>query len=97
MRLLITGSHGKVGRHVVRAAVAAGHFVVGVDLSRGIHDTPAAGDAQEYFRCDLAADAASILSLVLRFKPDAVIHIAGGFGRRRYFGCIGGALPPPTL
>jgi UDP-glucose 4-epimerase len=78
--ILVTGSAGKVGRHTVAKARAAGFRVVGVDLARGVFDTPLAGDLftpDEYISGDLAADAGLMLSTLLRFAPvEAVIHVA---------------------
>ncbi|MBT3343378.1 MAG: NAD(P)-dependent oxidoreductase [Gemmatimonadetes bacterium] len=35
MKILVTGSAGRIGRHVVRDLVAAGHEVIGADVVRG--------------------------------------------------------------
>lgn len=77
MKVVVTGSLGKVGRHTVAQLLAAGHFVVGVDLGRGVHDAPIAGEAspQVYVQADLE-DAGSVYAIVARFKPDAVVHVA---------------------
>ena len=37
--VVVTGSQGKVGKHVVRALAARGVRVVGIDLVRGVFDT----------------------------------------------------------
>ena len=41
--VLVTGSQGKVGRHVVKNLEARGIHVVGVDIVRGEYDTWRAG------------------------------------------------------
>jgi len=74
MKLLITGSHGKVGRATVDAAVAAGHQVTAVDLQRPSFDRPEAGGPR-YQQADLA-DPGSAYALLARPRFDAVIHAA---------------------
>ena len=37
--VIVTGSQGKVGKHVVRCLAARGVRVVGIDLARGVFDT----------------------------------------------------------
>jgi nucleoside-diphosphate-sugar epimerase len=75
MRILLTGSAGRLGRSVYPELERRGHIVVGVDLS-----TAAA-------TCDLAVDltdAGETYGMVARIKPDAIIHLAGlptPFGR----------------
>ncbi len=65
MRVLITGASGFAGRHVVAAAVAAGHEAIGLG---GPHDAPPALDL---------LDAAGVARAVAGAAPDAVIHLAG--------------------
>jgi UDP-glucose 4-epimerase len=74
MKLLITGSGGKVGRATVAAALAAGHKVTAVDLHRPGFDRPDA-DAPRYQQADLT-DAGAAYALVARTRFDAVIHAA---------------------
>ena len=75
--VVVTGSQGKVGRHVAAAFKRAGWLVVGVDLVRGIYDCPAHGDAfpEVYQQVDLC-DAGSVFSVVARFRPAVVVHTA---------------------
>ncbi|RKR76434.1 NAD-dependent epimerase/dehydratase family protein [Frondihabitans australicus] len=72
MRVVVTGSRGKVGRATVRAFVDAGHDVVGVDLVRPVFD---AGEVVpgRYVMADLT-DAGSAFSVVA--GADAVVHVA---------------------
>lgn len=65
MRLLVTGSAGQLGSHLVEAADAAGHEVLGVDLQ------PSDGGTV----LDLA-DADTVRSLVDEVRPDVVVHTA---------------------
>jgi nucleoside-diphosphate-sugar epimerase len=74
MKLLITGSGGKVGRATVAAAVAAGHRVTAVDLHRASFDR-ADPAAPRYQQADLT-DAGSAFALLARTRFDAVIHSA---------------------
>jgi UDP-glucose 4-epimerase len=74
MKLLITGSGGKVGRATVAAALAAGHKVTAVDLQRASFDRPEPG-APRYVQADLT-DAGAAFALLARTRFDAVIHAA---------------------
>jgi nucleoside-diphosphate-sugar epimerase len=80
MKLLITGSRGKVGRATVAAAQAAGHQVTAVDLDRPNFDRAEPG-APRYQQADLT-DAGAAYALLARTRFDAVIH--------------GAAIPEPT-
>jgi nucleoside-diphosphate-sugar epimerase len=77
MRILLTGSQGKVGSTTARHFAAAGHDVIGVDLARGVYDAPTAADPfpSTYIQADLE-DAGAVFALVARFKPDAIVHVA---------------------
>ena len=77
MKVLITGSQGKVGKHVVARCKQLGIETIGVDLARGEYDTYVASSAwpQTYWQCDLS-DAGAVYSAIATFKPDAVIHVA---------------------
>ncbi len=72
MRVLVTGSAGFIGRHVVEAARTAGHDVVGLDLVAG--DPAERGDVRR------AADVERAVAGV-----DAVVHLAGQVGLEREF------------
>lgn len=74
MKLLITGSGGKVGRATVAAAQAAGHKVTAVDLHRASFDRPEP-DAPRYVQADLT-DPGSAFALLAQTRFDAVIHSA---------------------
>ena len=72
MKVVITGSRGKVGRAAVRRFVEAGHDVLGVDLARPVFD---AGEVVpgRYVMADLT-DAGSAFAVVA--GADAVVHVA---------------------
>jgi UDP-glucose 4-epimerase len=68
MRVLITGSGGRIGRSLYPELVRRGHDVVGVDLSTRMGT------------CDIEAnllDAGETYALVARVRPVAIIHLAG--------------------
>ncbi|MDO8382888.1 MAG: NAD(P)-dependent oxidoreductase [Microbacterium sp.] len=72
-RVLVTGSRGKVGRHVVAALVAAGFDVRATDIARPVYDADDS-NAVPYVQADLtdAGDAFAVVRDV-----DAVVHTAG--------------------
>ena len=72
MRVLLTGSQGKVGRAASAALLAAGHQVTGVDVARPVFDRPEPGQA-DYVQADLtsAGDAYAVVR-----GHDAVVHAA---------------------
>lgn len=69
MRVLVTGSAGFIGRHLVKALRAAGHEPIGLD----IRAQPAADS--ETLRCDLL-DARQTRDALRRAQPEAVVHLA---------------------
>jgi len=72
MRVLLTGSTGKVGRAASVALLAAGHQVTGVDLGRPVVERDLPG-AASYVQADLT-DAGSAYAVVRGY--DAVVHSA---------------------
>lgn len=72
MKVLVTGSRGKVGTAVVRALTAAGHDVTGSDLGRHDFDRILPGEP-DYQQADLT-DAGQAYAIVRGF--DAVVHAA---------------------
>jgi UDP-glucose 4-epimerase len=72
MRILVTGSRGKVGSATVDALHAAGHEVTACDLGAPVFEAPAPG-APTYQQADLT-DAGDAFAVVR--GHDAVIHAA---------------------
>lgn len=72
MKVLVTGSHGKVGRAAVDALLAAGHTVTGCDVARPVFDRAEPG-AAAYQQADLT-DAGDCFAVVR--GHDAVVHCA---------------------
>jgi UDP-glucose 4-epimerase len=72
MKVVITGSRGKVGRAAVRRFVEAGHDVLGVDLVRPVFDT-GVDEPGRYVMGDLT-DAGTAFSVVA--GADVVVHVA---------------------
>lgn len=68
MRILVTGSRGKVGSAAVDALVAAGHRVIGADLAVPDYD------GAPYVRADVT-DAGDMFAAI--DGVDAVVHTAG--------------------
>jgi UDP-glucose 4-epimerase len=73
VKVLVTGSRGRVGRALVPALLAAGHEVRAVDLAPPSWDRDEPGDPQEYLQADLK-DAGSCYALAR--GCDAVVHTA---------------------
>ena len=72
MRILVTGSRGKVGSATVDALHAAGHHVTACDLGSPVFEAPPPG-APAYQQADLT-DAGDAFAVVR--GHDAVIHAA---------------------
>ena len=70
MRMLVTGSSGFIGRHVVATLCAGGHWVAGLDKTE---DCDRAENT--HLVCDLL-DGDRLTRLVSEIAPDAVIHLA---------------------
>jgi nucleoside-diphosphate-sugar epimerase len=70
VRILVTGSCGRIGQFVVADLVAAGHDVYGVDILPS-----AISDQHRYLRADLT-DAGEAYQAVAWGQPNAVIHLA---------------------
>ena len=76
MRFLVTGTSGFIGSHLVRALVAHGHLVHGVDVRQS--DLPQNVPA-EHHPIDVL-NRGALHSLFEQFRFDAVVHLAAGVG-----------------
>ena len=74
MRVLVTGSDGKVGAAVTARLAADGHEVTAVDLAPPLHEADPPG-APTYVRADLS-DAGDAFAVVAGARPEAVVHAA---------------------
>jgi len=72
VRVLVTGSRGKIGSRVVARLAADGHRVIGTDMVMPAYGPP----FEPYLRADLT-DYGQAISVVLRVRPDVVVHTAG--------------------
>ena len=72
MKLLITGSRGFVGSSLGRIASQAGHQVLGI----GLASQPLPGWLGSYVQSDVANS--DLSGMIWDFKPDVVLHAAGG-------------------
>ena len=69
MRVLVTGSAGFIGRHMIETLRTAGHEPIGLDVRP--HSPPSC----ETLRCDLL-DERRTKDALQRAQPDAVVHLA---------------------
>lgn len=70
MRVVVTGSSGRLGRTLATALVGAGHEVIGLDRA------PAGLDGVDERTIDLA-DASAAERTLAELRPDALVHLAG--------------------
>lgn len=70
-RVLVTGSSGFIGTHLVRALVQDGHQVSGLDLRDPVPVVPGV----EHHRCDLR-EAAAVAAVLQATRPEVVLHLA---------------------
>jgi dTDP-glucose 4,6-dehydratase len=71
-RILVTGASGTLGRPLLDELRRCGHHVEGCDLQHGPERAVHRADVAEYRQLEIIFDAV---------RPDAVVHLAGEFGR----------------
>ena len=71
MKVLITGSSGFMGCHLVRGIIERGHLVLGIDVNVPV-SRPEGFTFQE---CDIL-DAEKLKAIFLEFEPTHVMHLA---------------------
>jgi len=79
VKVLVTGSAGQVGSHVVDSALAQGDEVIGIDnfaTGRRVH---LADNPRYEFVEGSIADTTLVDGLFDRFQPDAVVHTAAAY------------------
>ena len=74
MLILVTGSKGTLGTHLVTQLKQNGHTVIGIDLQ---HEEDSGNG---YYRCDVS-EFRQISQILTNIKPDVVYHLAAEFGR----------------
>jgi nucleoside-diphosphate-sugar epimerase len=78
VRALVTGAAGFLGSAVCRAAIAAGHDVLGL-VRAGELMRPCPG--VEYRELDWAGDAAAMTAAIDSFRAEGIVHCAGATPR----------------
>ena len=72
MNILVTGSRGFLGKHLVRELESGGHNVFGCDMTHG--------ESPTYMRADVA-NYRQLKRVFYTFQPNMVYHLAAEFGR----------------
>jgi len=75
MRVLITGSSGFLGKHLIKACVDAGHEVVGLDIK----PTTVLPGFEEH-ECDIT-NVEQVNNVIAASKPDIGIHLAAALAQ----------------
>jgi nucleoside-diphosphate-sugar epimerase len=76
MRVLITGSSGFLGKHLVKTCLDNGHDVIGMDIKPSNIVAP----GFEEHECDIT-NAEQVNDVVEKSKPDVVVHLAAALAQ----------------
>lgn len=79
MKILITGAAGQVGSHSVESALSNGYEVVGVDNFATGRRAHVVRHSKYRFVEGSIADSQLVAELMLKFKPNVVIHAAAAY------------------
>lgn len=81
MRILVTGSLGTIGRHLVPELASRGHEVFGCDLYHQADEhAPHFQNGGTYMKCDVS-EYRQVEATLGYFEPEMVYHAAAEFGR----------------
>lgn len=81
MRILVTGSLGTIGRHLVPELASRGHEVFGCDLYHHADEhAPHFQNDGTYMKCDVS-EYRQVEATLGYFEPEMVYHAAAEFGR----------------
>lgn len=81
MKILVTGSNGFIGSHVVRHLRNKGCYVIGLDRAE-----ESRVEVDEYIFCDLYSEKTNTIldSMPQNSKPDAIVHLAADMRKEPY-------------
>lgn len=97
MRVLVTGSEGFVGRHLVPALGAAGHDVTGRDLDLDVTDPPALEEAFAAARPEAVIHLAAVSSVALSQSDQDLTFRVNYLGSRAVLQALSRTVPTARL
>ncbi len=73
MRVLVTGAGGFLGRHLCKGLRASGADIFAIGRS----SSAARGYVDHFIEADVAPNCAKLAEILIRYRPDALYHLAG--------------------